>query len=53
MMTLVDDSLDPRPRPVLGTPPFDARLLDSLMEEVGIDIVVATSRHNLRYLLGG
>ncbi len=34
------------------TPPFDAAKLDDLMERAGIDLLVATSRHNVRYLLG-
>src|SRR5215813_10509483 len=33
--------------------PFDHRRLDRLMEEAGIDVVIATSKHNVQYLLGG
>jgi len=33
-------------------PPFDSEHLDALMEESGVDLVVATSKHNVRYLLG-
>ena len=33
--------------------PFDARKLDRLMDAAGLDIVVATSKHNVQYLLGG
>lgn len=33
--------------------PFDGARLDRLMEEAGIDILVATSKHNTQYLLGG
>jgi Xaa-Pro aminopeptidase len=33
--------------------PFDAKRLDSLMDEAGIDVLVATSKHNVQYLLGG
>ncbi len=33
--------------------PFDAERLDRLMEEAGIDVLVATSKHNVQYLLGG
>jgi Xaa-Pro aminopeptidase len=33
--------------------PFDADLLDRLMDEAGIDVLVATSKHNVQYLLGG
>jgi Xaa-Pro aminopeptidase len=33
--------------------PFDADRLDRLMEEGGIDLLVATSKHNVQYLLGG
>ena len=33
-------------------PPFDSEHLDALMEEAGIDLVIATSKHNVRYLLG-
>jgi Xaa-Pro aminopeptidase len=32
--------------------PFDAAKLDRLMEEAGIDILLATSKHNVQYLLG-
>ena len=35
-----------------GVPPFDAAKLDALMEEAGVDLVLASSRHNVRYLLG-
>jgi len=33
--------------------PFDLKRLDRLMEEAGIDVLVATSKHNVQYLLGG
>jgi Xaa-Pro aminopeptidase len=33
--------------------PFDANRLDRLMEEAGIDLLLATSKHNVQYLLGG
>jgi len=32
--------------------PFDANKLDRLMEAAGIDILLATSKHNVQYLLG-
>jgi Xaa-Pro aminopeptidase len=35
-----------------GIPPFDAGRLDRLLGDASIDAVVATSRHNVRYLLG-
>jgi Xaa-Pro dipeptidase len=35
-----------------GDPPFDRARLDGLLDEASIDVVVATSRHNVRYLLG-
>ncbi|KQV70409.1 Xaa-Pro peptidase family protein [Rhizobium sp. Root1220] len=34
-------------------PPFDAARLDQLMEAAGIDVLLATSKHNTQYLLGG
>lgn len=33
--------------------PFDQARLDRLMEEANIDVVLATSKHNVQYLLGG
>ena len=33
--------------------PFDSGRLDRLMEAAGVDIVLATSKHNVQYLLGG
>lgn len=36
-----------------GTVPFDRERLDGLLEAAGVDLVVATSPHNTRYLLGG
>jgi Xaa-Pro aminopeptidase len=33
--------------------PFDHALLDRLMDEAGIDVILATSKHNVQYLLGG
>src|SRR5437016_9089387 len=33
--------------------PFDTDRLDRLMEEAGIDVLLATSKHNVQYLLGG
>jgi Xaa-Pro aminopeptidase len=35
------------------TAPFDTALLDRLMDEAGLDVLVATSKHNVQYLLGG
>jgi Xaa-Pro aminopeptidase len=34
-------------------PAFDTTKLDRLMEEAGIDVLLATSKHNTQYLLGG
>jgi Xaa-Pro aminopeptidase len=34
------------------TIPFDTAKLDRLMEAAGIDVLVATSKHNVQYLLG-
>jgi Xaa-Pro aminopeptidase len=33
--------------------PFDALLLDALMEQAGLDVLVLTSKHNIQYMLGG
>ena len=33
--------------------PFDAARFDGLLEEAGIDVLIATSKHNVQYLLGG
>ena len=33
--------------------PFDTKHLDKLMDDAGIDVLVATSKHNIQYLLGG
>src|ERR1700741_4048869 len=33
--------------------PFDTGLLDELMGEAGIDALIASSKHNIQYLLGG
>ena len=33
--------------------PFDTAKLDRLMGEADLDVLVATSRHNVQYLLGG
>jgi Xaa-Pro aminopeptidase len=35
------------------SPPFDVQRLDALLEEHGLDAVLATSPHNTRYLMGG
>jgi len=34
-------------------PPFDAKKLDRLLDETGIDLVLAVTKHNVQYLLGG
>src|SRR6185369_448068 len=36
-----------------GSIPFDSALLDRLMDDAGVDVLVATSKHNVQYLLGG
>jgi Xaa-Pro aminopeptidase len=33
--------------------PFEQSRLDGLMEEAGLDVLIATSKHNVQYLLGG
>ena len=33
--------------------PYSFSRIDELMEKAGIDILIATSKHNVRYLLGG
>ena len=33
--------------------PFDTTRLDALLEDEGIDVLAATSKHNVQYLLGG
>src|SRR5258708_37871621 len=38
---------------VASTIPFDTKKLDDLLEQAGIDVLIATSKHNVGYLLGG
>lgn len=33
--------------------PFDTARLDQLMDDAGIDVIIATSKHNVQYLMGG
>lgn len=33
--------------------PFDVERLDRLMDDAGIDVLLATAKHNVQYLLGG
>src|SRR5205807_8969958 len=42
-----------KPSPSQCAIPFDAGRLDRLMDEAGIDVLLATSKHNVQYLLGG
>jgi Xaa-Pro aminopeptidase len=35
------------------TPPFDAKKLDRLLDEKGVDLLLAVTKHNVQYLLGG
>jgi Xaa-Pro aminopeptidase len=37
----------------ISSVPFDQARLDNLLDEAGIDVLVATSKHNTQYLLGG
>ena len=37
----------------MKAPPFDTKRLDALLDEQGIDVLLATSKHNVQYLLGG
>src|SRR5690242_14478371 len=41
------------PQSRLGSLPFDANRLDDLLADAGIDVLIATSKHNIQYLLGG
>ena len=43
--------LDSSTRPMAS--PFDATQLDRLMDQAGLDVLIATSKHNVQYLLGG
>jgi hypothetical protein len=43
--------LDISKRPSIA--PFDTTRLDRLMDEAGLDVLLATSKHNVQYLLGG
>jgi Xaa-Pro aminopeptidase len=40
-------------KPSPGAIPFDTSRLDRLMDDAGIDVLLATSKHNVHYLLGG
>src|SRR5215813_11698638 len=37
----------------MATAPFDTKRLDRLMDEAGLDVLIATSKHNVQYLLCG
>ena len=42
-----------KPSDLSHAAPFDTAHLDRLMDEAGIDVLLATSKHNVQYLLGG
>jgi Xaa-Pro aminopeptidase len=43
----------PKDGPQKGSAPFDTAQLDRLMDAAGFDVLIATSKHNVQYLLGG
>src|SRR5271169_2595947 len=49
--------MDNRPRNFSPTtsmpPPFDTPKLDRLLDETGVDLLLAVTKHNVQYLLGG
>jgi Xaa-Pro aminopeptidase len=48
------DADAPQSRSVDATTlPFNSSRLDDLLEAAGIDVILVTSKHNIRYLLGG
>lgn len=51
-MSEADAMLGPE-RTAVDRCPFDAGRLDALLEEAGLDAVLAMSKHNVQYLLGG
>lgn len=42
-----------KPASLVSSLPFDSDRLDRLMDDAGIDLLLATSKHNVQYLLGG
>jgi Xaa-Pro aminopeptidase len=42
-----------KPSNVASKIPFDADRLDRLLDDAGIDVLIASSKHNVQYLLGG
>jgi Xaa-Pro aminopeptidase len=42
-----------KPAAAKATIPFDTGRLDRLLDAAGIDVLLATSKHNVQYLLGG
>jgi Xaa-Pro aminopeptidase len=46
-------TLDRAAKPAQRSIPFDTGRLDDLLEAAGIDVLLATSKHNVQYLLGG
>jgi Xaa-Pro aminopeptidase len=42
-----------KPSDLAALVPFDTARLDRLMDDAGIDVLFATSKHNVQYLLGG
>jgi Xaa-Pro dipeptidase len=48
-----DDVMNTKLREIATKAPFDTGKLDRLMDEAGLDVLIATSRHNVQYLLGG
>src|ERR1700748_288638 len=40
-------------KPLASPIPFSAARLDAPLDEAGIDVLLATSKHNVQYLLGG
>ena len=45
--------LNPTRSNLPAAPPFDRVRLDRLMEDESVDVLLATSKHNVQYLLGG
>jgi Xaa-Pro aminopeptidase len=51
-MTVLPSHLERPPSAPAASVPFDAHRLDELLAEAGLGAVLATSPHNVRYLLG-